>query len=260
MTRTPTATPNTKTIAASQSQIVLDYLEKIARESFEREIGQDETVWRALPFFAAGLGFIITFIGTTGTKVPATLPHVYVLWSLCLVTLSVVFMLISGCYIWMAAISRVYRRPSYETETKKWSEDLRKHHSILGLTGEDLESAVLFDLKEHTLSEFSEAATQNRQVNYEKVYARGRAMLFFLLAAAVAGLLSATIFVHDSVLPVLAAIESKEAAVTRQPVKPPSGDKKIPAPTIVPPAASSKPPAPKSVMVVEHAGPTGGKK
>jgi len=185
---------------------VADYLEKLARESFDREIDQDETMWRALPVFAAGIGLLVNILGRTASELSGLPVSAFAIAAYGLLTLAAVLLAICGFHIAKAAQMHLYRRPPYEVDTCIWAEKLREHHTKVGMSGTALEATVLHELKAHVLSEFAEAATQNRKINYQRAEGRGRGMRFFILSSAATFILSAVILIHNAVLPLLTAL------------------------------------------------------
>jgi hypothetical protein len=225
---------------------VSDYLERMARESFDREIEQDEIIWKALPFFAAGIGLLANMLDRVASKVAHLPIDLFTYIGYAMVFLSGILILVCGVNLYLAGRMRKYRRPPYEIEMCKWASDLRVHYTGLGLGSSECEALVLQKLKGRVLSEFAEAATQNRKINYQRAEGRGRSLRYFVLASGAVLTLAVSALVHDAMSLFRSnSVASARAVVGAQTVR-------LPVPSLEA-AHPARPPCPKPTIVCQDA-------
>ena len=187
-----------------------EYLEKLFAESFKRELDQDENVVRSLPFFTAALALAVTLLGIAGRSL---LPFDATPWTFRFFML-IAAILLAGCAVWalcgvlwhlFAAVRpRSYTIPPTETELIAWENQLRTFHTASNLDGDDLERAVVTDLRDLMIKEYAKAAMAYRANNIPKLFARSQALMRLIMLLAFAFASTFIIFLEGRVTPYLA--------------------------------------------------------
>ncbi|PWC37173.1 hypothetical protein [Azospirillum sp. TSO22-1] len=189
-----------------------EYLEKLFTDSFKREWDQDENVVRSLPFFATALALSVTLLGLAGEALPPfefspSSFRFYVLMLEGALLSGVLWTLASVLWHLFAAIrARTYIIPPPETELIAWTEQIRAFHSAAGLSGTDLERAIVGDLRDLMIQEYAKAAMNARANNVKRLFARTQALSRLIMALTLSFAIAVVIFVDGRVASFVAPV------------------------------------------------------
>lgn len=174
-----------------------EYLEKLAFESYKREVDQDESIWRSMPFLATSIALVVTVIGYSAQRMAALIAR----WPEALVYgllagAAAAFVASFGYMLWMVR-QRLYRYPPTDLEFAQYAEQLREYHLAEGVMPAELNAAVVADLRQFARCEFGAAAAHNRANNLARQAARTRSFLGMLVGLALALAASVVIFFSE---------------------------------------------------------------
>ena len=182
-----------------------EHLEKVFSEAYKREIDQDESVWRTLPFFATSLTLYAALLGYIGGKLPPISLNAFLLLGYVLMTASAGFLAASLIWLWFGVHTRVYRHIPMETDVLAFSVGLRDYHSQLGLQGDQLDGKVVEEVQEFTTRQYAEATVHNRRLNEARLRSRSYSIRFLMFGYVTLGILSLSVFVADKLAPIALA-------------------------------------------------------
>lgn len=181
------------------------YLEAVVKDGFDREIGQDENVVRSLPFFATSLGILASAFALARPSLcapsldPLALGVYGALAALgCSAALTILF-------LFRLSVARRYSYPMPEGDFIALARgamlDARTRDPAG--TDEEVEAAVMDELRDTRIEQLAEAASVNRRNNVIRNRVRSLALTMLISAIGFAFLLLALIFLRDTLAPEL---------------------------------------------------------
>lgn len=172
-----------------------DYLEKLFADAYRRELDQEETVVRSLPFIAAAAAIVIAVVRELGSHASRWdgSPSSYLVHSLLILIGGA--LVYNGWFVFRALRRRPYRYPRGESEIRETAERLVDYHQKRGHSAAGAEAAAHADIKREMLAQFAVCAEANRKQNESRQ--RDRTQAFHGLMAA---FLFATAFVATTYL------------------------------------------------------------
>jgi hypothetical protein len=176
-----------------------EYLEKVVAESYKREIDQEENVVRSLPFVATALAVLSTIMIFLRSYVPAYSFNAYpiLIWIL-LVSLGVsIVIIIWRLYLAVRQQSYQYLSPTDQIYT--YVVGLRNYYNTLSKTPQEIEEAIIEDIRTFMIQQYTIGATHNQAINITRSGARAQALASLVLALALAYAIVVTISVHEAV-------------------------------------------------------------
>jgi hypothetical protein len=179
-----------------------EHLEKVFSDAYKREIDQDESVWRTLPFFATSLTLYAALLGYIGGKLPEISLNAFLLAGYLLMAASAAFLATSLVWLWFSVHTRVYRQIPMETDVLAFSISLRDFHSQMGLEGDTLDNKVVEEIQDFIAKQYAEATTHNRRVNEGRFRSRSYSIRFLMFGYVTLGVLSLSVFAADKLLPI----------------------------------------------------------
>jgi hypothetical protein len=176
---------------------VAEHLRDAAQSTFDRYSELDESVWRSLPFFAAGFGLSATLMQTLFPYLPSLEFRPVAVVSHLILLLSLLSFVWSFRWFWQVTLGRSYEYPSDDTELRLYAANLSDFHSANGLAGEPLYARVKLELVKLEGVQLAEAAQANGQQTRERLKARSQCLRFLTIGFALALANSAIIFVGE---------------------------------------------------------------
>ncbi len=178
------------------TSLIFDLLHEVYRQ----EIGAEEDVHRTLPFFATALGLIIASLNYSATQLPSwgvvlkscrpgvssslSWHIIPCAWLVLLADLSLFLVVcLSGAVLWylfLATRTRDYTRVGPEPMIIEGTRTLHTNHASNELKGDQLDAAVVADVRAQLLDPFSTAISANREVTLQRYHYRARAVLCLL--------------------------------------------------------------------------------
>jgi len=170
-----------------------EYLEKIAAESYAREIDQEENVYRTLPFAAAVLAIIFAFMAAIRSDLPTGLNDRFsiLVWTM-LILFWVVIAVALG-FLWAAIAAEPLLYLSPPSELREYMTDLRDYYTRSGTPPNQIEPQVVEDMRALVIEQYAYGVTHNQRINARRLRARSRAFLSLIAALLVA--LEAVVFI-----------------------------------------------------------------
>jgi hypothetical protein len=176
------------------------------QDIYRQELTAEEDVHRTLPFFATALGLILAAINYAASQLPSWSALTKSCgapsctdwgWLVCgwPALLSEVFLAVAvltsvGVLLFLALATkrRGYERAGPERVQLDRAQALQAYHRGLGLADAALDSAVVADLREQLLEDYTEVIPRNRSLTLQRYHLRALAVSFLLwsLFAAVA--------------------------------------------------------------------------
>ena len=163
-----------------------EYLEKIVAASYAREIDQEENIFRTLPFAAAALAIIFTFMVFIKNDVPDRLTGVYgiVIWvMLALFWIVIAFAL---CFLWATVAAKPLQFLSPPNELYRYVTDLRDYYTAFRTPSDEIEQKVFEDTRTFMIEQYTLGAIHNQRINERRLRARTRAFQSLIVALIVA--------------------------------------------------------------------------
>ena len=152
-----------------------EYLEKLFAEAYKRELEQEETVIRSLPFIAAAAAIIVAVLRAIGSELPGWRWQLEPLAVHVLLILSGVSLVYAGWFVFQALRRRPFRYPRGEAEIRAISAQMVAYHRQAGLAPEAAEAAALLDLRREMINQYAVCAENNRRQNEARQAARTQA-------------------------------------------------------------------------------------
>lgn len=178
-----------------------DYVETIASEGFEREIEQEESIIRSLPFCATSLGILAAALSLV---LPALCPPVEDIFTI--VTYGLLAAL--GCtvlvvffYLFRSVWPRRVAYPMSGADLLSYANKLRAYYAKSESAPEIVESAIIADIRETRIQQIAEATQWNRKRNVPRLRARDRSITSLIFSILLAFLLLGIIFLRDAIAP-----------------------------------------------------------
>ena len=165
-----------------------EYLEKLFAEAYRRELDQEETVVRSLPFIAAAAAIVIAVVRELGGHASPWdgSPWSYVVHSLLILIGGA--LVYTGWFVFRALRRRPYRYPRGESEIREIAERLVDYHLKRGLSATEADAAAHADIRREMIGQFAVCAEANRKENESRQRDRTQAfngiMAAFLFATA----------------------------------------------------------------------------
>lgn len=178
---------------------VAEHLRDAAQATFDRYSELDESVWRSLPFFAAGFGLSATLMQILFPHLPPLAFTAGSIVSHVILTLSLVSFVWSFRWFWQVTLGRSYEYPSDDSELRLYAAGLSDFHASNGLAGEKLDAKVKLELVKLEGVQLAEAARANGQQTRERLKARSQCLRFLTVGFALALANSALIFVGGQI-------------------------------------------------------------
>jgi len=181
------------------------HLEQVFSDAYQREIDQDESVWRSLPFFATSLALYAALLGYVASKLPPISLNGFHLAGYGLIAASAAFLTLSFGRLWYSVHTRVYRQIPLETDTLTYVDGLRHYHSQLGLTGAALEDQVVEETRQLLVRQLADATSHNRLVNGGRLRSRSLSIRFLMFSYLTLGVLALCVFASEKLAPIAQA-------------------------------------------------------
>ncbi len=178
---------------------VAEHLRDAAQSTFDRYSELDESVWRSLPFFAAGFGLSATLMQTLFPHLPPLSFSVISVVSHLILLFSLVSFVWSFRWFWQVTLGRSYEYPSDDSELRLYAAALSNFHGGGGLSGEALDAKVKLELVKLEGVQLAEAAQANGQQTRERLKARSQCLRFLTIGFALALANSALIFIGGQI-------------------------------------------------------------
>lgn len=189
---------STETTAPAQSNQLEEVLEKHFLEAYKREIDQDESVWRTLPFFAAAIGLTVTLIlPAAGSIAPLHLSadEWLLLIKYLLFISAAAFLGVASFHLYLAMNIRLYRQIPDEVATLDYLR--RKREDLLAISPDvdSAETASALFAREYLNEEMANATSHNRKNNIARVKYRSFSVKWIFFGWLALALFAALTFV-----------------------------------------------------------------
>lgn len=168
------------------------YVERLVAQSLQRELEQEESFLRSLPFFATSLGALLAFIGLMRPGLPPLAAAPLTLLTYLLLALTIVTVLGTVWFLSRALGRLTEVRPLMEGDLVRYAGELTAYYAAAerrsGSSPADNDRAVVAELRALVIDEITGAAAAVRTANPGQRDARPRAFrtllaaLFFALA------------------------------------------------------------------------------
>jgi hypothetical protein len=216
-----------------------EYLSTLFEGAFDREVVQEERVFNSLSFFVAAMALTVNVLGYIATKMPLFRVTLYSGVIYAMMFVAAILMVGIMWALFNGVRERIYRLPPLETDTLRWSLDLRDFYSATGLGGQELEDAIVNDVRGEMVGALAQCVVHNRRQNLSRTSARTNGISLMVLQLALAFSIVAVIFVHDRFVasPTQVSTSHGFSAKTKPDTHPPSsrsGDR----PEATPPSAA----------------------
>lgn len=191
------------------------YLAEMAEKSFNRALDLDESVWRSLPFFAAGFGLALTMTAYLLGRLPAPDWSAYSIVTLVIVNLALISFLWSFQWFWRIIRRRSFRYPPDDRVFRDYAEIAGVYHADNGLDGDARDEATKLDLQNRVAIDFADATAVNAGHAVARLKARNQSLLFMMIGFALAFLAATIIFTAERFWPA-----TKDKVLLDEPIRP----------------------------------------
>ncbi|HEX9931493.1 MAG TPA: hypothetical protein VGB08_01480 [Allosphingosinicella sp.] len=199
--------------ASQQSDELADILFEETGKAYDREIEENEGLWRSLPVFAASFGFAVALIGYALTNAPTPSWHVPAAGTYILILSAVTAFVWSFRWFWRVVRPRRFRYLPPEPEILAFAESLRAFHRESGASDADANREAASELKSYLTEQWAEAAAHNQALNQGRAYSRGRTV-FYLMACFVVTLAANALIIGVKKVATAATEQAEENADT----------------------------------------------
>lgn len=176
-----------------------EYLEKIVAASYAREIDQEENIFRTLPFAAAALAIIFTFIVFIKGDVPSRPIGIYSIVIWILLFLFWIVIAFSLVFLWLTVSAKSLQVLSPPNELYRYVTDLRNYYRASGSPVDQIEQRVVEDTRTLMIEQYTLGAAHNQRINVRRLRARARAFQGLIAALIVALVTVAIVLGHKLV-------------------------------------------------------------
>lgn len=176
-----------------------EYLEKIVAASYVREIDQEENIFRTLPFAAASLAIIFTFMVFIKGDIPDRVIGVYPIMVWILLFLFWIVIAFSLVFLWLAVWAESLQFLSPPDVLYRYVTDLRNHYKAAGIPLHEVERRVAEDIRTLMIEQYTLGAVHNQRINVRRLRARTRAFQGLIAALIVALVTVAVVLGHKLV-------------------------------------------------------------
>lgn len=176
-----------------------EYLEQILAASYTKEIDQEENVFRTLPFAAAALAIIFTFLVFIRSDVPDRMTGAYSIVVCGLLAIFWTVIASSLCFLWLAVAAKPLQYLSAPNELYRYVTDLRNYYAASRTPATQIEQQIVDDVRSLMIAQYTLGATHNQRINGKRLRARSRAFQTLIVALSVALLVTAIIWIHKLV-------------------------------------------------------------
>lgn len=181
----------------------IEYLESLFKETYKYENEKKEKHFASLTVALAGIGLAgtaISFLSSRIQKLPYDLFIIHEWFAIIIFVLflfSVLLLLLTVYEVFGIIDARQYGYLPGEAELIKYADELKQWYIQQDL--DDVEGAVLFELRLHIVLKYAEVCEKNRALNARKIISRLRAIRYVIISAVIAFLAIAAIFVRDAI-------------------------------------------------------------
>lgn len=178
-----------------------EYLEKIVADAFKREFDQEENVVRSLPFFATSLGILASAVAFARPALcPPVLQPFSVAIYLSLVLLALAIITVFW-FLFQAVKPRKFQYPMGERDLLHYAEQLSNFYASdeQDATPENLETAIVDDLRDAVTTQMATAAEASRTINFARLGSRAKALVALILTILLAFVVLALILIRDTI-------------------------------------------------------------
>lgn len=175
-----------------------EYLEKIAAESYKREVDQEENVVRSLPFVVAAMALLVTILGFAKIYIPVYSINFYPIFVFSILLGVGVSVGISILFLFLTVIPREFRYLSRTSDLQEYARSLRDYYSQLHDV-DDIDKSVVEDIRILMIEQYAIGTTYSQTMNNNRYGARAKAFTSLVVALALAFVFLATISIHEIV-------------------------------------------------------------
>ena len=176
----------------------IDYLDKRASESFKRQQDLEESIWRSVPLITGALLAASALMGSAVRHLPPPSSQPFAI-AVYVVSLLALFAFgLSFVRLWPVVLSREYDYPPDDAAMAAYAKTVADYHAQAGLRGDELDDAVLYDLKTQFAETFALAASSTFTNNRVRLNARSQVVRFLLIGFVLAFCDGALIYVHGA--------------------------------------------------------------
>jgi hypothetical protein len=178
-----------------------EYVEAIVSEGFERELEQEESIVRSLPFCATSLGILAAALSLILPALcpPASDGFTIITYGL-LATLGC-SVLVVFFYLFRSVWPRRVAYPMNGADLLSYADKLRAYYAKSKSAPEIVELAMIADIRETRIEQIAEATQWNRKRNVPRLRARDRSITGLIFSILLAFLLLGIIFLRDAIAP-----------------------------------------------------------
>ncbi|HEX8379518.1 MAG TPA: hypothetical protein VF619_03085 [Allosphingosinicella sp.] len=181
------------------------------QKGYDREIDDNESIWRSLPLFAVLAGLAGTFVNFLVGKAPPLErePWSWVVWTL--IISNVVIYGIGIRYLTPIVRRRFHRYIANDEEVRKFSTGLVDYYLAVGLSEVEADAKAVRETQDYLIAELAQASSQIQKLNRIKASARAQA-LFWLFAGFIFSIAISVLIIARTALSPLESESHVEAA------------------------------------------------
>jgi hypothetical protein len=168
-----------RSVPAPSAEVALAaLLHDHVQKGYDREIEDNESMWRSLPLFAVLMGFAGASLNFLATSAPAPDRR---WWAFVVYTLIVIDV---GFYGWgirhlfTIIRPRKHRYIANDRTVRSFALDLLRFHAATGAAEAQADAAAARETREYLIKELAEASTHIQTLNQRKAYARAQALFW----------------------------------------------------------------------------------
>lgn len=173
------------------------YLDDKAAESFKRQIDLEESVWRSLPLFTGALIAAAALIAKAASTLPPITCAPFPIITYAVLGLAVIFFAVAFWWLWQIVRPREYDFPADDAEIVNYAVNLSSFYNSLDMKKEDIDGAVLSDLRSYVTQTLGKAAKSTFNNNQARLSARSQVLVWLLWGFVLSFSAEAVIYVHS---------------------------------------------------------------
>ena len=170
---------------------------------YRQEVGAEEDIHRALPFFGTALGIVIGALAYAAGRLPKwpdlTRDRELVAFIASDILLGLAVFKAGCVLVWisLAIARRNYQRIGPETDLRARVAELRAYYDGTGIQGEQQDRELLKDIRQMLLDSYTATTPANREINQRRYKLRARAASHLIRSLIWALSATTVIFVAD---------------------------------------------------------------
>ena len=167
-----------ETADEAQAGTLSELLHEHVQKGYERELDDNESMWRSLPLFALLMSFAGASLNFLATKAPAADrgTWAYIVYGLVIVNAAVFG--VAVYHLWAIIRPQSHRYIANDLSVRNFALEMTEFYRVSGSPEAKADAAAAEDVRDYLIRELAEASSQIQSLNQKKAKARARALVW----------------------------------------------------------------------------------